>query len=94
MANCLFQFIHYGSFNWGTIFRAEYVFIEGNRYTDFDLVRELFAAPIFFEETTDSKHYCSILHDFTGLLEKDKINYSWFQQVGTTVHTTDLWNFG
>jgi hypothetical protein len=37
----------------------------------------------------NSKHYCSMLHDFIGLLEENEITYSWFQQDGTTVHTAN-----
>jgi hypothetical protein len=40
--------------------------------------------PSFFEER---KRYCSMLHDFIGLLEEDEITYSWFQQDGATAHT-------
>ena len=45
--------------------------------------------PLVFEETVNSKHYCSVLHCFIGLLEKDEITYSWFQQDGATVHTAN-----
>jgi hypothetical protein len=44
------------------------------------------AGPLFFEETVNSKCYCSMLHDFIGLLEEDEIIYSWFQQDGASVH--------
>jgi hypothetical protein len=32
--------------------------------------------PLFFEETVNSKCYCSMLYDFIGPLEEDEINYS------------------
>jgi hypothetical protein len=32
--------------------------------------------PLFFEETANSKRYCSMLNDFSGLLEEDEITYS------------------
>jgi len=44
---------------------------------------------LFFEETVHSKHYCSVLHNFVGLLEGNEITYSWFQQDGTTAHTAN-----
>jgi hypothetical protein len=43
--------------------------------------------PLIFEQTVNSKRYCSMLHDFFGLLEEDEITYSWFQQDGATAHT-------
>jgi hypothetical protein len=49
----------------------------------------LSAGPLFFEETVNSKRYCSILHDFIGLLDEDGITYSWFQQDGATAHTVN-----
>jgi hypothetical protein len=30
-----------------------------------------------------------MLHVFIGLLEKDEITYSWFQQDGATAHTAN-----
>lgn len=39
----------------------------------------LLVGPIFFEGTKNSKHFCSVLHDFIGLLEEDEISYFWFQ---------------
>jgi hypothetical protein len=42
--------------------------------------------PSFFEETVNSKRYCSVLHDFIGLLEEDQITYSWVQQDGANAH--------
>jgi hypothetical protein len=30
-------------------------------------------SPLFFEETVNSKRYCSLLHDFISLLEEDEI---------------------
>jgi hypothetical protein len=45
--------------------------------------------PLFFEESVNSKHYFSMLYDFIGLLEEDKITYSWFQQHGATAHTAN-----
>ena len=45
--------------------------------------------PLFFEETVNSKRYCSMLHDFIGLLEEDEITCSWFQQFGATAHTAN-----
>jgi hypothetical protein len=44
---------------------------------------------LFFEETVNGKLYCSMLHDFIGLPEEDKITYSWFQQDGATAHTAN-----
>jgi hypothetical protein len=38
----------------------------------------------------NSSHSCSVLYNFIGLLEEDEITYSWFQQDGATVHTTQL----
>jgi hypothetical protein len=35
------------------------------------------------------KKQCSVLHGFIGLLEEDKISYSWFQQDGGTAHTAN-----
>jgi hypothetical protein len=32
--------------------------------------------PLLFEETVNSERYCSVLYDFIGLLEEDKITYS------------------
>jgi hypothetical protein len=55
----------------------------------FAISRWRFAGPLFFEVTVNSKRYCSMLHDFIGLLEEDKIAYSWFQQDGATVHTAN-----
>jgi hypothetical protein len=45
--------------------------------------------PLVFEETVNSKRYCSMLHDFIDLLEEDEITYSWFQQDGATTHTAN-----
>jgi hypothetical protein len=45
--------------------------------------------PLFFEETVNIKCYCSMLHDFIGLLEEDEITCSWFQQDGATAHTAN-----
>jgi ribonucleotide reductase beta subunit family protein with ferritin-like domain len=45
--------------------------------------------PLFFEETVNNKSYYSMLHVFIGLLEKDEITYSWFQQDGATAHTAN-----
>jgi hypothetical protein len=42
---------------------------------------------LFFEETVNSKRYCSMPHDLFGLLEEDEITCSWFQQDGATAHT-------
>ena len=36
--------------------------------------------PLFFEETVNSKRYCSMLHDFIGLLE-DELTYSGFNKM-------------
>jgi hypothetical protein len=44
--------------------------------------------PLVFEETVNSERYCSMLHDFIGLLEEDEITY-WFQQDGATTHTAN-----
>jgi hypothetical protein len=44
---------------------------------------------LFFEETVNSKRYCSMLHEFIGLLEEDDITYSWFQQDGANAHTAN-----
>jgi hypothetical protein len=41
--------------------------------------RQHVVGPSFFEETVNSKCYCSMLYDFIGLLEEDEITYSWFQ---------------
>jgi hypothetical protein len=41
--------------------------------------RQHIVGPLFFEETVNSKRYCSVLHDFISLLEEDEITYSWFQ---------------
>jgi hypothetical protein len=49
--------------------------------------RRRIIGPIFFDTTIDSARYCSILHEFIGLLEEDEISYSWFQQDGATAHT-------
>jgi hypothetical protein len=46
-------------------------------------------ASLFFEETVNSKRYCSMLHDFIGLLGEDEITYTWFQQYGATAHTAN-----
>jgi hypothetical protein len=51
------------------------------------LSRRRIVGPLFFEETVNSKRYCSMLHDFIGLFEEDEITYSWFQQDGATAHT-------
>jgi hypothetical protein len=32
--------------------------------------------PLFFEEIVNSKRYCSMLHDFIGLLGEDEFTYS------------------
>jgi hypothetical protein len=51
--------------------------------------REHTVAPLFFEATVNSKHYCSVLHDIICLLEEDEITYSWFPKDGTTAHTAN-----
>jgi hypothetical protein len=51
--------------------------------------RRRIVGPLFFEETMNSKRYCSMLHDFIGLIEEDEITYSWFQQDGATSHTAN-----
>jgi len=51
--------------------------------------RRHIVGPLFFEETVNSKLYCSMLHDFVGLLEEDEITYSWFQQDCATAHTAN-----
>jgi len=51
--------------------------------------RRRIVGSLFFKETVNSKHYCSMPHDFIGLLEEDEITYSWFQQDGATVHTAN-----
>jgi hypothetical protein len=38
--------------------------------------RRRIVGPLFFEEIVKSKRYCSMLHDFFGLLEEDEITYS------------------
>jgi hypothetical protein len=45
--------------------------------------------PLFFEETMNSKRYCSMLQDFIVLLVADKITYSCFQQDGAIAHTAN-----
>jgi hypothetical protein len=51
--------------------------------------RQHIVGPLFFEETVNSKCYCSMLYKFIGPLEEDKITYSWFWQDGATVHTAN-----
>jgi hypothetical protein len=38
--------------------------------------RQRIVGSLLFEETVKSKRYCSMLHDFIGLLEEDEITYS------------------
>jgi hypothetical protein len=51
--------------------------------------RRRIVGPLLFEEIANSKRYCSMLHDFIGLLEEDEITYSWFRQYGATGHTAN-----
>jgi hypothetical protein len=49
--------------------------------------RQCIVGPLFFEETVNSKHYCSILYNFIGPLPEHEITYSWFQHDGATSYT-------
>jgi transposase len=51
-----------------------------------DISDSMLLAILLFEVTVNSKRYCTMLHDFIGLLEEDDISYSWFQQDGATAH--------
>jgi hypothetical protein len=51
--------------------------------------RRRIVGPLFFQETVNSKPYCSMLHDLIGLLEEDEITYPWFQRDDATAQTAN-----